>query len=112
MIKNCNVLINNEAVTVFDYDGIEIQVPSIRRNAKTIKVLYKNGKYTVVDDNYIEPVEKQIQNPAVVEHDQPEQSNNEYTGKKKRNIKKTTFDNSAKETISVTDDKSLTDDTE
>lgn len=63
MIKNCNVLINNEAVTVIDYDGVKVQVPSIHREAKTVKVIVKDGKYIVVDDNYIEPVVKPTAKP-------------------------------------------------
>ena len=39
MVKNCKVSINNEAVTVFDYDGIQVQIPSIKRNADFIKVI-------------------------------------------------------------------------
>lgn len=55
MVKTCKVLLNNEAITVFDYDGIKVQVPSIHRETRTIRVLAKNGIYSVVDDNYIEP---------------------------------------------------------
>ena len=82
MIKNCRILINNDAVTVFDYDGAEIQVPSINREARTVKVLCKDGKYTIVDDNYIEPVEKV-----------------QFKDKSKKDYKKTTVDNDAKEII-------------
>lgn len=58
MIKNCRVLINNEAVTVIDYDGVQVQIPSINREAQFVNVTFKNGHYTVVDDSYteIEPV--------------------------------------------------------
>ena len=55
MIKDCNVLINNDAVTVVRFNGIDVQLPSIHRSAKTIRVCYSNGKYSVVDDDYIEP---------------------------------------------------------
>ena len=58
MVKECKVLINNDAVTVIKYDDIKVQVPSIHRTANTVKVLYKNGKYTVVDDDYIEQKSK------------------------------------------------------
>ena len=54
-MKICRVLINNEAVTVFDYDGIHVQVPSINRKADTVNVIFKDGQYIVVDDNYKEP---------------------------------------------------------
>ena len=58
MVKECKVLINNDAVTVIEYDDIKVQVPSIHRIANTVKVLYKNGKYTVVDDDYVEQKSK------------------------------------------------------
>ena len=54
-MKICRVLLNNEAVTVVDYDGTKVQIPAIHRDAKTVKVILKNGRYTVVDDNYKEP---------------------------------------------------------
>lgn len=54
MVKTCSVILNNDAVTVINYDGIEVQIPSIRRNVKTVKVLYKDNKYIVVDDDYKE----------------------------------------------------------
>lgn len=57
MVKSCKVLLNNELVTVFKYDGNEIQIPSIKRSASYIKVIKKNGNYLVVDDNYKEPAD-------------------------------------------------------
>ena len=54
MVKDCKVIINNDAVTVFRFDSSCVQVPSIGRNAETVRVLYKDGKYTVVDDDYVE----------------------------------------------------------
>ena len=60
MVKTCSVILNNEAVTVINYDGIEVQIPSIRREAKTVKVLLKDNKYIVVDDDYKEEIEKPI----------------------------------------------------
>ena len=58
MVKTCSVILNNEAVTVINYDGIEVQIPSIRREAKTVKVLLKDNKYIVVDDDYKEQPKK------------------------------------------------------
>lgn len=55
MIKECPVLLNNKFVTVILYDDKEVQIPSIRRKAKTVKVK-DDGHYTVVPDNYSEPV--------------------------------------------------------
>lgn len=54
MIKKCRVLINNEAVTVIDYDGIKVQIPSIKRTVDSVMIVKQNGKYNVVDDNYTE----------------------------------------------------------
>lgn len=55
MIKKCNVLLNNEVVTVVDYDGVKVQFPSIHKNSKTVNVIYKNGQYIIVEEDYIEP---------------------------------------------------------
>ena len=55
MIKDCYVKLNNEYVTVINYDGVDVQVPAIKREARTVKVIYKDGKYTVVGDDYREP---------------------------------------------------------
>lgn len=63
MIKNCKVLINNEAISVIDYDGVQVQIPSIHKEAKTVNVVVENGRYIVVDDNYIEPVVKSTTKP-------------------------------------------------
>ena len=49
MIKECPVILNNEAVTVVRYDDITIQFPSIKHDAKKVFVNYENDKYTIVD---------------------------------------------------------------
>ena len=54
MIKECKVLLNNDAVTVIRYGDIDVQIPAIKRNADTVKVK-NDGVYTVVPDNYSEP---------------------------------------------------------
>lgn len=58
MVKECKVLVNNDAVTVVKYDDIKVQVPSIHKDAKTVKVLCEDNKYTVVDDDYVEQKSK------------------------------------------------------
>lgn len=73
MIKNCRVLINNEAVTVINYDGVEVQLPSIKREADFVKVIKKNGNYIVVDDNYKEDTIQSIE--------KPKKANKKTTGK-------------------------------
>lgn len=55
MLKKCLVLINNPAVTVVKFDDKEVQLPSIHREASFVNVLFENGKYTVVADDYREP---------------------------------------------------------
>lgn len=57
MIKKCRVILNNDAVTVFDFDGTEVQIPAICREAYTVNVKFDGGKYTVVPDDYEEVVE-------------------------------------------------------
>ena len=77
MVKNCRILINNDAVTVVDFDGVEVQLPSIQREARFVKVCETNGIYSVVEDSYIEPVMEVTEKP------------------KKKFYKKTTVDESA-----------------
>lgn len=55
MIKDCPVKLNNECVTVVSFGDINIQFPSIHRDAKIVRVLYEDGKYSIVSDNYEEP---------------------------------------------------------
>lgn len=55
MVKECKVLTNNIAITVIDYDGKQVQIPSIHREAATVKVIKEDNIYTVVADDYIEP---------------------------------------------------------
>ncbi len=86
MVKNCRVLINNEAVTVIEYDGVLVQIPAIHREARYVNVILQNGRYIVVDDDYKEPVASVTEKP-----------------KKKAN-KKTTIDESANETPNVADE--------
>lgn len=58
MIRDCKVLINNDCVTVFDFNGVHVQVPSVNRKADTVKVLLENGTYKIVDDNFKADKEK------------------------------------------------------
>lgn len=54
MIKDCRVILNNEAVTVVRYDDIDIQFPSIHKESKYVRVLFQDGKYRIVDADYQE----------------------------------------------------------
>lgn len=49
MIKECIVKLNNDVVTVVAYGDVDVQLPAIHKEARTIFVNYENGKYTVVD---------------------------------------------------------------
>ena len=55
MVKECPVIINNECVTVVRYDGIDIQLPSIGKDAKSVLIIkHVNGSYQIADS--AEPV--------------------------------------------------------
>lgn len=49
MVKECRVILNNDAVTVVRFDNIDIQFPSIKKDAKTVLVSYENNEYLLVD---------------------------------------------------------------
>lgn len=52
MAKECPITINNEAVTVCQYDETLIQFPSIHdMKAKTVSVTQKNGRYYVASEH-------------------------------------------------------------
>ena len=48
-MKECPVILNNDAVTVIQYGDKKVQIPSIKKNAKTVMVEYKGGHYCVVE---------------------------------------------------------------
>ena len=50
MVKQCNVILNNEAVTVVRFGDVSVQLPAIGVDAKSIWVAYENGKYYRVDE--------------------------------------------------------------
>lgn len=58
MVKECIVKLNNDAVTVATYDGIDVQFPSIRKDVKSVFVNYEDGKYTIVEKDYKPQSEK------------------------------------------------------
>lgn len=49
MIRECTVLLNNSAVTVVKFGEVEVQLPSIQRDAKKVFVKFENDRYAVVD---------------------------------------------------------------
>lgn len=54
MVKECQVITNNDAITVVRCGETDIQFPSIKRTATTVKVLFRDGKYKIVPDDFIE----------------------------------------------------------
>ena len=58
MIKECQVITNNDAITVVRCGETDIQFPSIKRTASTVKVLIKDGKYKIVPDDFKEYLPK------------------------------------------------------
>ena len=88
MVKQCPVLLNNRAVTVFRFDDIEVQAPAIKREARFVMVKFDGAHYTVVADDYVEQ-------PIVNEH---------ITAKKKKAEKKTTKEEVETEAIKPTDE--------
>jgi hypothetical protein len=58
MILKCKVELNNDLVTVINYNGNLVQIPSIKdKNAKFVNVWFNDGHYKVVTDDFVEPVE-------------------------------------------------------
>lgn len=53
MVKQCNVVLNNDLVTVVRFGEKNVQLPAIGKDAKAIHVAYENGRYFVVDGNQI-----------------------------------------------------------
>ena len=86
MIQECKVILNNERVTVIDFDGTTVQLPSIHRKAEYIKVKFDNDRHIVLPDDYTEISIKEEDEVVV-----------EQKPKNKRN-KKTTNENANKQT--------------
>lgn len=94
MIMKCPVILNNDAVTVFKFNDIDVQVASIKRQATHVNVLFENGRYTIVADNY---VEKKPAFPFNL-YEKKEEAENESVGKfNHRRNKKTTVDSANEE---------------
>lgn len=57
MILKCKVEINNDLVTVVDYNGNLVQIPSIHnKDADFVNVWFDDGHYKVVADDFVESV--------------------------------------------------------
>lgn len=53
MIKECQVLLQNEAVTVVRFGRIDVQLPAHKHKVKAVVVKYEDGKYAIVDGSAI-----------------------------------------------------------
>lgn len=75
MIKECKVILRNDIYTVADYDGVQVQFPSIDKVDKFIYIELKNSKYSVVSKDVYEkslvkinkPKKKEVINDIVEE---------------------------------------------
>ena len=56
MIIKCKVELNNDLVTVINYGGNLVQIPSIQnKDAKFVNVWLNDGHYKVVPEDFVEP---------------------------------------------------------
>ena len=70
MTKECTVLLNNSAVTVVKFGEVEVQLPSIQRDAKKVFVKFENDRYAVVDKLDEQEVQtKKKSKKTIVEND-------------------------------------------
>lgn len=83
MIRECKVILNNDAVTVVKFDNKEIQFPSIHKKKDTVFVKMDNNSYSIVDK---------------------ESADIEQLSKKSQKLKKTTTKSSIKEIESAKND--------
>lgn len=84
MIKQCPVIINNGAVTVVSFDGIDIQFPyCFKEDINTLNVKFEDGKYSIVDE--IDETVKEIVKYDV--DDITDEDKSETTAKKKKTRK-------------------------
>ena len=58
MIKECPVIFNNDSVSVVKFGDTEIQFPAIGKEAKTVKVEYEDGKYSIVTEATVVKMKK------------------------------------------------------
>ena len=78
MIIKCKVELNNDLVTVINYNGNLVQIPSIQDNdANFVNVWFNDGHYKVVPDDFVEPAKEEILD--VVETDKPEKKTKKKT---------------------------------
>ena len=82
MIKECPVIINNDALSVVKFDDIDIQLPPLGKNTKNVNVSFDNGKYSIVKDIKTEKhVEEKTERKEI-------EKTIEFEKKQKKTIKK------------------------
>lgn len=76
MIKECEVKSNNDYCTVVKYGDTYVQIPSIRKDAKTVFLKYEDGRYIVVDEpEYARPKRRKSATKKTTE--EPEEESEE-----------------------------------
>lgn len=58
MIKECQVILNNESVSVVKFDNTEVQLPPIGKDVKTVKVECEDGRYSIVTEATVVKMKK------------------------------------------------------
>ena len=58
MIKECQVILNNESVCVVKFDKTEVQLPPIGKDVKSVKIEYEDGRYSIVKDEAVVKMKK------------------------------------------------------
>lgn len=72
MIKKCKVLLNNGLNMVVDYDGIQIQMPSVSSKSGFVNIKFENDTYTLCDREEKETLKpKKKKADAIQEMDKP-----------------------------------------
>lgn len=57
MIKNCKIKYNNAVIAIADFDGVDVQIPAVDKETKSVKIKYERGNYYVMPDDYVEDTE-------------------------------------------------------
>ena len=57
MIKDCKIKYNNAVISIADFDGVDVQIPAVDKDKKSVKIKYEHGNYYVMPDDYVEDTE-------------------------------------------------------
>jgi hypothetical protein len=58
MIKECQVILNNESVSVVKFGNTEVQLPPIGKDVNSVKVKCEDGRYSIVKDEAVAKMKK------------------------------------------------------